>query len=34
MWWDWEGPDLNPHTQSLVDALANAAISWISGGGS
>jgi len=31
MWWDWEGPALNPHTNSLVVALANAATSWCSG---
>jgi phage replication-related protein YjqB (UPF0714/DUF867 family) len=28
LFWDWEGPGLNPHTQSLVDALAEAAIAW------
>ena len=29
MFWDWEGPALTPHTQSLVDGLAAAALSWI-----
>ena len=28
MWWDWEGPGPTPHTQSLIDALAEAATSW------
>ena len=28
LWWDWEGPDLTPHTQSLIDALADAARTW------
>lgn len=28
LWWDWEGPGLTPHTQSLIDALAAAATSW------
>ncbi len=28
LFWDWEGPGLNPHTQALVDALADAARSW------
>ena len=28
LWWDWEGPDLTPHTRSLVDALVDAALSW------
>lgn len=28
LWWDWEGPGLTPHTQSLIDALAVAAASW------
>lgn len=27
-WWDWEGPDLTPHTQALVDGLTAAALSW------
>ena len=29
MFWDWEGPALTPHTQSLVDGLAAAALSWV-----
>jgi phage replication-related protein YjqB (UPF0714/DUF867 family) len=28
MWWDWEGPGLTPHTESLIDGLANAVESW------
>ena len=28
LWWDWEGPGLTPHTESLIDALAVAATSW------
>lgn len=28
LWWDWEGPDLTPHTRSLIDALADAARTW------
>lgn len=28
LWWDWEGPDLTPHTQSLIDALTDAARTW------
>ena len=28
LWWDWEGPDLTPHTQSLIDALVDAAVTW------
>lgn len=28
LWWDWEGPGPTPHTQSLIDALAQAARSW------
>lgn len=27
MWWDWEG-DLTPHTEALVGALADAALSY------
>ena len=26
--WDWEGPGLNPHTQALIDGLADAARTW------
>lgn len=29
LWWDWEGPGLTPHTDSLIRALADAATSWI-----
>jgi phage replication-related protein YjqB (UPF0714/DUF867 family) len=28
LWWDWEGPGLTPHTESLIDALATAAATW------
>ena len=28
LFWDWEGPGLNPHTQALVDALVDAVITW------
>jgi len=28
LWWDWEGPSLTPHTNSLIDALSNAASGW------
>ncbi len=28
LWWDWEGPGLTPHTESLIDGLATAATSW------
>lgn len=28
LWWDWEGPGLTPHTESLIDGLADAATSW------
>lgn len=28
LWWDWEGPELTPHTESLIDALAKAARTW------
>lgn len=28
LWWDWEGPDLTPHTESLIDGLASAAVRW------
>lgn len=28
MFWDWEGPGLNPHSQRLVDALAGAAVNY------
>lgn len=28
LWWDWEGPGLTPHTESLIEALASCAASW------
>jgi phage replication-related protein YjqB (UPF0714/DUF867 family) len=28
LFWDWEGPELNPHSQALVDGLARAAVTW------
>ena len=28
LWWDWEGPGLTPHTESLIDGLVHAATSW------
>lgn len=28
LWWDWEGPGLTPHTESLITALAESATSW------
>jgi phage replication-related protein YjqB (UPF0714/DUF867 family) len=28
LWWDWEGPGLTPHTESLIDALVECATSW------
>jgi phage replication-related protein YjqB (UPF0714/DUF867 family) len=34
MWWDWEGPGLTPHTESLITGLADAATSWTPGAGS
>jgi phage replication-related protein YjqB (UPF0714/DUF867 family) len=30
LWWDWEGPGLTPHTESLIDGLAHAASTWTS----
>jgi phage replication-related protein YjqB (UPF0714/DUF867 family) len=33
LFWDWEGPGPAPHTQSLIEALASAAISWQDGQG-
>ncbi len=30
LWWDWEGPGLTPHTESLITALAESAMSWMS----
>lgn len=29
LWWDWEGPGLTPHTDSLIRALAEAATTWV-----
>ena len=28
LWWDWEGPGLTPHTESLIDGLVEAATTW------
>ncbi|MFT6762308.1 MAG: phage replication-related protein YjqB (UPF0714/DUF867 family) [Candidatus Aldehydirespiratoraceae bacterium] len=28
LWWDWEGPGLTPHTESLIAGLTDAAITW------
>lgn len=28
LWWDWEGPGLTPHTESLVDALTECAVGY------
>jgi phage replication-related protein YjqB (UPF0714/DUF867 family) len=28
MWWDWEGPGLTPHTEALIDGLADAVTTW------
>jgi phage replication-related protein YjqB (UPF0714/DUF867 family) len=28
LWWDWEGPGLTPHTESLIDGLARAVLTW------
>ena len=28
LWWDWEGPGLTPHTEALIDALSEAALTW------
>lgn len=28
LWLDWEGPELTPHTESLIAALATAANTW------
>ena len=28
LWWDWEGPGLTPHTESLIHGLVNAVSSW------
>ena len=28
LWWDWEGPGLTPHTESLIDALVECSTTW------
>ena len=28
MFWDWEGPEPSPHTQRLIDALVECAVTW------
>ncbi|MEM1335067.1 MAG: poly-gamma-glutamate hydrolase family protein [Actinomycetota bacterium] len=28
MWWDWEGPQLTPHTLALIDGLVEAIRTW------
>jgi len=28
LWWDWEGPGYTPHTEALIQALAEAATAW------
>lgn len=28
LWWDWEGPELTPHTESLITGLTDAVNSW------
>ena len=28
MFWDWEGPEPAPHTQRLIDALVDCALTW------
>jgi len=28
LWWDWEGPGLTPHTESLIDALVECATGY------
>ncbi len=28
LWWDWEGPELTPHTEALIGGLAAAARTW------
>jgi phage replication-related protein YjqB (UPF0714/DUF867 family) len=28
LWWDWEGPGLTPHTESLIDGLTAAVATW------
>jgi phage replication-related protein YjqB (UPF0714/DUF867 family) len=31
LWWNWEGPGPTPHTQALIDGLADAARAWPTG---
>lgn len=31
LFWDWEGPDVAPHTRSLIDGLAHAVKTWSHG---
>jgi len=28
LWWDWEGPELTPHTEALIIGLTTAANTW------
>lgn len=28
LFWDWEGPALSPHTESLIDGLVDAVTTW------
>jgi phage replication-related protein YjqB (UPF0714/DUF867 family) len=28
IWWDWEGPGLTPHTESLIEGLVDAIATW------
>jgi phage replication-related protein YjqB (UPF0714/DUF867 family) len=28
LWWDWEGPGYTPHTEALIQALAESATAW------
>jgi phage replication-related protein YjqB (UPF0714/DUF867 family) len=28
LFWDWEGPDVTPHTRSLIEGLATAVRTW------
>ncbi|WP_420451639.1 poly-gamma-glutamate hydrolase family protein [Ilumatobacter sp.] len=32
LWWDWEGPGLVPHTESLIAGLVDAVSTWGSDG--
>ena len=31
LFWDWEGPELPPHTRSLISGLAEAVENWATG---